>query len=80
MMGESEIFDEITHLFGEIFVRSDMAVSPETTAADVPGWDSFKHIEIIMAIEMKFKIKLSTREVDGLNSVGDLVRAVRLKV
>lgn len=80
MMGESEIFDEITHLLGEIFVRSDMAVSPETTAADVPGWDSFKHIEIIMAIEMKFKIKLSTREVDGLNSVGDLVRAVRLKV
>lgn len=80
MIGESEIFEEITHLLREIFVRSDMIVSPETTDGDVPGWDSFKHIEIIIAIEEKFKIKLSTREVDGLSSVGDLVRAVRLKL
>jgi acyl carrier protein len=80
MIDESEICDELTKLFCEVFVRSDMVLSPDTTAADVPGWDSFKHIEIILAVEEKFDIKFSTREVDGLNSVADLVRAVTLKV
>ena len=25
---------------------------------DIPEWDSFKHIELIIAIEVKFKIQL----------------------
>jgi acyl carrier protein len=43
------------------------------------GWDSFKQIEIIMACEERFDIKFTTRELDSLRSLGDLVALIVAK-
>jgi acyl carrier protein len=45
----------------------------------VPGWDSFKQIEIIVALEERYGIKFHTRELDSLNNVGDLARVLAQK-
>jgi len=45
----------------------------------VEGWDSFKQIEIILAAEARFGIKMSTRELDSLRRVEDLARLVAAK-
>lgn len=79
MADEAAILNDITLLFRGIFLCDDLVLTLATTAADVPGWDSFKHIEIIMAIEGEFGIKLTSREVDGFKRVGDLVKIVALK-
>ena len=60
-------------------MRDDLVLKPELSAKDVQGWDSFKQIEIIMATEEKFGIKFTTRELDSLQNVGDLVRVVTAK-
>ena len=60
-------------------MRDDLVLTPELTAKDVQGWDSFKQIEIIMASEERFGIKFTTRELDSLQNVGDLVRVVAAK-
>jgi acyl carrier protein len=62
-----------------VFVR-EIPLRPELTARDVEGWDSFKQIEIVMAVEERFAIRLTTRELDSLQSVGDLVRVVAAKL
>ena len=62
-----------------MFLRDDIVLTPGLTAKDVQGWDSFKQIEIIMAIEEQFGIKFTTRELDSLQNVGDLVRVVAAK-
>jgi acyl carrier protein len=49
---------------------------PELTAKDVPGWDSFKQIEIIVALEERYGVKFHTRELDSLHNVGDLLRVL----
>jgi acyl carrier protein len=56
-----------------------VALRPELTARDVPGWDSFKQIEIIVALEERYNIKFHTKELDALNNVGDLARVLALK-
>ena len=48
-------------------------------AKDVAGWDSFKQIEIIMATEERFGIRFSTRDLDRLQTVGDLIAVVAAK-
>ena len=47
------------------------------TADDVAGWDSVTHITLIYAIEDEFGIKFSTRDLEGLTCVGDLIETVR---
>jgi acyl carrier protein len=76
MATEAEIYPALTTIFQDVFLRDDLALTPELTAKDVQGWDSFKQIEIIMASEERWKIRFSTRELDALRSVGDLVRTI----
>ena len=79
MATEAEIYPALTTIFHDVFVRDDLALAPELSAKDVPGWDSFKQIEIIMASEEHWKIRFTTRELDALRCVGDLVRTIATK-
>jgi acyl carrier protein len=78
-MQESEVYVALTDIFRDVFMNDDMQLKPELTAKDVPGWDSFKQIEIIIAIEEKYGIKFHTKELDSLGNVGDLARVVMTK-
>ena len=80
MAGHAKILTELTDLFREIFVDDEIVLTAATTAADLPGWDSMKHIEIIIAIEQKYGVRFSSRQVEGLRSVGDLVAAIDQKL
>ena len=76
MPTEAESIAALTEIFHDVFMRDDLVLTAELNAKDVAGWDSFKQIEIIMATEERFGIKMSTREIDSLQNVGDLVRVV----
>jgi acyl carrier protein len=78
-MQESEVYVALTDIFRDVFMNDDMQLNPDLTAKDVPGWDSFKQIEIIIAIEEKYGIKFHTKELDSLGNVGDLARVVMTK-
>jgi len=75
-MTEPQIYQALTTIFRDVFLRDDMVLSAGLTARDVPDWDSFKQIEIIIAVESRFGIKFGTREMDSLNNVGDLARLI----
>lgn len=78
-MTEGELYPTVTEIFRDVFMR-DISLRPELTAKDVPGWDSFKQIEIIVALEERYDIKFHTRELDSLHNVGDLVRVLAGKI
>jgi acyl carrier protein len=79
MATEPEIYSALTEIFHDVFMRDDLVLKAELSAKDVKGWDSFKQIEIIMATEERFGMKFTTRELDSLQNVGDLVRVVAAK-
>jgi acyl carrier protein len=78
-MTEAEIYQQLTEVFRDVFGREDMELTPELSAKDVMGWDSFKQIEIMIAVEEQYGVKFRTRELESLQNVGDLVRAVLAK-
>ncbi len=78
-MTEEKIYAELTEIFNDVFMADDMKLTPELSAKDVPGWDSFKQIEIMVSVEERFNIKLNTREIDSLRNVGDLAAVIARK-
>jgi acyl carrier protein len=60
-------------VFHDVFDDDAIAITRDTTAKDVEGWDSFNHVRLIVAVEEKFKISLSTAEVADLRNVGELI-------
>jgi len=75
-MTEADIYDGLHGIFAKVFRRNDLKLTPELSAADVPGWDSFRYLSIIMDSEEFFRIKLKRADVDELKNVGDLVKAI----
>jgi acyl carrier protein len=78
-VSDKAIYGKLTEIFRDIFMRDDLVLTAETNALTVPGWDSFKQIEIILAIEAQFGIRFNTRELDALHNVGDLADTVMAK-
>ena len=79
MTDQAKIYADLTEIFNDVFMRDDMTLTPELSAKDVAGWDSFKQIEIMVSVEERFGIKLNTREIDSLRNVGDLAEVIMKK-
>jgi len=58
----------------------DFDIKDETIAPEVPGWDSLNHINIILAVEEKFKVKFKSYELLRLKCVGDLQKLLDSKL
>ena len=74
------IFEELNRIFRTVFDDEDITVQDTSTAADVDGWDSLSHVNLIIAIEQKYKIKFSTKELLTFKNVGDLRKAIESKI
>ncbi len=79
-MTDAEILQTLTEVFRQIFDDESIVLKPETTANDIGEWDSFNHINIIVAVEERFGIKFQTAETEELKNVGHLVEMIEQKL
>jgi acyl carrier protein len=75
-----EIRTKLNDIFRKTFPDDSINVSEKTTAADVPAWDSLSHINLILAVEKGFGIRLTTREVRAMANVGDFIALIKQKL
>lgn len=78
-MQSADIKPNLTAVFRQVFSQPSLDIQDDMTAADVPGWDSLTHVTLVFAIEQRFGVKFSTRDVLVLKTVGDLVRLIERK-
>lgn len=69
----------LNEIFRDLFGDEAISLTPDTTAADIAEWDSFNHINIVVAVESRFGIKFNTVEVEGLKNAGDMVALIERK-
>lgn len=72
-MTRAEVFEKLTEVFCDVFDDDAITLSEDTTAADVEGWDSVEHFNLISEVESVFKLRFQMREVSGMKNVGELV-------
>jgi acyl carrier protein len=73
------ISEELKRVILEALRLERWDIDDETTAFQVPGWDSLHHMGVILAVERHFKVRFKTLEVLKLKNVGDLQRLVDSK-
>ncbi len=76
MTDQKEIYARLTDIMRDVLMQDDLVLRPDLSAHDVEGWDSFKMIEIVMAVEAEFQIKVPSQKLDALENVGDLVALI----
>ena len=79
-MQQQDIYAQLTTIFHDLFDDDSIVLNPGLTAADVPEWDSFNHINLIVAIEARFGIKFQTAELESMQTVGHLADLIQSKL
>lgn len=79
-MDDSQILEQLTNIIRDVLNDDTLILTPETIAADVPEWDSFNHINIVVATEVKFGIKFKTAELEQVRNVGEFVALIGQKL
>lgn len=72
-MTREEVFERLNGVFREVFDDEDIVVTDETTADDVEDWDSFEHINLVVAVEEEFGFKIPMGKTVTMKNVGEMV-------
>ena len=75
-MGIEEILEKVNEIIVDVFDDDSIEVDRETVAADVEGWDSLNHLQLMNEIEDEFEITFTMAEVQNFQNVGELVDAI----
>jgi acyl carrier protein len=79
-MERSTILEQLNEIFIDAIDDEDIRLAFETTADDVEGWDSLTHIQLVVAIEKKFKIRFTSNEIQSWKNVGELIDSIESKL
>jgi acyl carrier protein len=78
-MNQADIYATLNEIFRDVFDDPSLSVTPDMSAKDIPEWDSFNHINIVVAAEQRFGVKFRTAEIDALETVGGFVELIARK-
>jgi acyl carrier protein len=68
---------ELQDVFRQVFGDDEIILTDATTAADIDGWDSMMHINLIIALEKRFGLKFAAAEISGTKSEDQNVGTLR---
>lgn len=70
----------LTEVFRQVFDDDSIVLTRDTTANDIEEWDSLTHINLVVAVEARFKVKFALGELQTLKNVGEMIDLVNKKL
>jgi len=74
------IHEQLTDVFRNVFDDDAIVIIPETSADDIEGWDSLSHVNLIIAVELKFNIEFTQQEIRSFSNVGEMEKCIENKL
>jgi acyl carrier protein len=76
-MSRSDIATTLRDVFASVFDDPDFQLIPALRMGEIEVWDSFNHINLMLAVEGAFGIEFDSSEIAELLSVGDIESAIK---
>jgi len=71
--------DRVAEVFASTLKIGKDLISDETAPDNTPQWDSLAAMDLAMAIQDEFGVKLTTRDIMAMRSVGLVRKVLRAK-
>lgn len=70
------LHERLEDVFRLVLNDNTLVLTSSTTPADVPGWDSIEHINLMFALEEEFDVEFAGNEFAEFETIGALERAL----
>jgi acyl carrier protein len=71
--------DSLIQLFAEVLGVDPKTLNDDSSPQNVKQWDSLAAMELVSAIEQKFNVRLSTKEIMKMSTIGLARKTLRAK-
>ena len=78
-MSRAEILERLRKVGAETFGCSPDQLQESTVAADIPKWDSLRHLIFISGVEQEFGIEFDLDAIAGLTNVAGVIGLIERK-
>lgn len=68
-MSHQEVPSSLRNILADVFEISPEEVTPELNSGAVSNWDSFRHLQAILALEGEYGVQFDSQRISGLTSV-----------
>ncbi len=75
-MVRQDVLNQVNSIFIDVLDKKDINLTDETSARDIEEWDSLAHIHLIVAIERKFNIRFSSKDMQSWENVGEMIDCI----
>ena len=79
-MERSEVLRKINEAFIDNLDNDDIVLTESSTADDIEEWDSLTHVQLVVAVEKKFKIRFNAKEIQSWKNIGEMIDSILTKV
>ena len=77
---ERALYAKLTEIFREVLEDDEIVLTPQLTADETRGWESLKHVRLMLTVERGFGVKIATSEMIRVKNVGDLAQLIGQKL
>ncbi len=74
-----ELDKQLEKVIRQVFPIETETINENWTSDDIPEWDSVGHLDLIMAIEREFHVKIEVEEMFEVEKLGDIIRILEKK-
>jgi len=73
-------FDEVRSIASDIFGVASAKLSADSSPDNIESWDSFQHLNLVLALEEKFGAQLSPEEIEQMKTLGATAALIDAKL
>lgn len=74
------LLEELQPIFRDVLDQPNLIITRESNASTVEDWDSLAHVNLVTAIEKRYKIRFALGELQDLKNVGDMIDLMKTKL
>lgn len=74
------VLARVQEIFRDVLEDDGIILQYETTANNIPEWDSLNHIALVVNIEKQFKIQFTAKEIQDFKNVGEMCEGIFEKI
>jgi acyl carrier protein len=79
-MTREQLIQDLQEIFCDVFELDTITIDANTSAPDIEEWDSLTHIQLVVSVEKKYKIRFNSAEIQTWENVGKMVDSILLKL
>lgn len=79
-MERNDILQKVNEVFVDNLDNESIVLTENTTVDDIEEWDSLTHVQLVVAVEKKFKIRFIAKEIQSWKNVGEMINSISTKL